>query len=74
MITDDYDQLQQESHYYNTIDWLVFYLLELGPRKVYTDANEALDREVADRVNEGTWGIKELERYVYEAEEIESGF
>lgn len=61
-----------EQHYEHVIDWLVFYLLELGPRKVYTDANAALDREVADRVNEGSWGLRELERYVYEAEEVEN--
>ena len=57
-----------EAHYHGTLAWFVYWILELGPKRVYSDVNEILNTELMDRVDEGSWSSGQLLRFIQEIE------
>ena len=64
----DYDRNEEEAHYYGTLTWFVYWILELGPERVYRDVNEILNTELMDRIEEGSWGNVQLLKFLEEIE------
>jgi hypothetical protein len=62
---------EDEAHYYGTLTWFVYWILELGPRKVYNNVNEILNTELMDRVEEGSWSNVQLLKFIEEIEAYE---
>jgi hypothetical protein len=59
---------EDEAHYYGTLAWFVYWILELGPKRVYRDVNEILNTELMDRVEEGSWKDVQLLGFIEEIE------
>ena len=59
---------EDEAHYHGTLTWFVYWILELGPKRVYSDVNEILNTELKDRVAEGSWSNVQLLRFIQEIE------
>ena len=66
---DDYDM--SEASYYGTLAGFIYWLLELGPKRIYKDANEMLDTEISMRLDEGTMTIEDVIKYVNETLSLE---
>jgi hypothetical protein len=59
---------EDEAHYYGTLAWFVYWILELGPLRVYRDVNEILNTELMSRIEEGSWNDKQLLKFIQEIE------
>ena len=59
---------ESEMHYEDCVTWFVYWILELGPKRVYSDVNEILNTELIERVNEGTWSGKQLLDFIEQVE------
>lgn len=55
MSAQEYSDLQEESHYFSVLSWMVFYILEYGPTVVGNDLSPMLINEVDLRIAEGVW-------------------
>jgi hypothetical protein len=62
------DRNDSEAHYHGTLAWFVYWILELGPERVYRDVNEILNTELMDRIEEGSWGHVQLLKFLEEIE------
>ena len=59
---------EQLQHLEEVVAWFVYYLIELGPQWMYPHFDEVLNRELLDRIDEGTMTNEELQAFILASE------